>query len=311
MKFAYIKDTKGHAMIKQGIVNFFKNLKYFFTPLGALALGLIFGLSVLIPGIISSVSTLANEVESILSDTTIDFSALKNSIISTVQSLDWNSPLDAIGTIINSDWLMNTLNDCVGSFVKITEVYATQFKAAVNTFTHNIAECFAKFIVFLGLGLIGGFFLTKWLIRRNIAKRNLWKFLLHSFVDSILSATLVATCVWLLSVWKPSIFISSVISVLLFGFISLLEAYIVHAWKKTDIKRIVNVKKIFQLFLTDAIILVLVGVSVQLIVLLTNTFTGISVGIVLMEIAFIVISLNAESYVKTLVKETDETGKKV
>ena len=111
MKFAYIKDTKGHAMIKQGIVNFFKNLKYFFTPLGALSLGLIFGLSVLIPGIISSVSTLANEVESILSDTTIDFSALKNSIISTVQSLDWNSPFDAIGTIINSDWLMNTLND--------------------------------------------------------------------------------------------------------------------------------------------------------------------------------------------------------
>ena len=36
-------------MIKQGIINFFKKLKYFFTPLGALALGLIFGLSVAIP----------------------------------------------------------------------------------------------------------------------------------------------------------------------------------------------------------------------------------------------------------------------
>ena len=30
-------------MIKQSIVNFFKNLKYFFTPLGTLFLGLIFG----------------------------------------------------------------------------------------------------------------------------------------------------------------------------------------------------------------------------------------------------------------------------
>ena len=86
---------------------------------------------------------------------------------------------------------------------------------------------------------------------------------------------------------------------------------IVDSWKKRDIKRIVNVKKIFQVFLTDAIILVLVGVSVQLIVLLTNTFTGISVGIVLMEIAFIVISLNAESYVITFVKETDDISKKV
>lgn len=298
-------------MIKQGIINFFKNLKYFFTPLGALALGLIFGLSVLIPGIISSVSTLANEVQTILSDTTIDFTALENSIISAIQSLDWGNPLDAIGTMLNSDWLVSTLNDCVDSFVEITEVYATQFNAAVNTFTHDIAISFAALIAFLVLGLIGGFFLTKWLIRRNIAKRSLWKFLLHSFVDSILSSTLVATCVWLISVWKPSIFISSVISVLLFGFISLLEAYIVHAWKKTDIKRIVNLKNIFQLFLTDAIILVLVGVFVQLIVLLTNTFAGLSVGIVLMEIAFIVIGLNAESYVKTIVKDSDETGKKV
>ena len=99
-------------MIKQGISNFFKNLKYFFTPLGALALGLIFGLSVLIPGIISSVSTLANDVQTILSDTTIDFSALKESVLSAIQSLDWNNPWDAIGTMINSDWLMNTLNDC-------------------------------------------------------------------------------------------------------------------------------------------------------------------------------------------------------
>lgn len=292
-------------MIKQGIINFFKNLKYFFTPLGALALGLIFGLSVAIPRTVSSVSDFAGSVQSILSDTTIDFTALENSIISAIQSLDWSTPLDAIGTMISSDWLMNTLNDCVGSFVEITDVYATQFNAAVNSFTHDIAICFAKLIVFLVLGLIGGFFLTKWLIRRNMAKRSLWKFLLHSFVDSTLSSTLVAMCVWLLSVWKPSIFISSVISVLLFGFISLLEAYIVHAWKKTDIKRIVNVKNIFQLFLTDAIILVLVGVFVQLIVLLTNTFAGISVGIVLMEIAFIVIGLNAESYVKTIVKDTD------
>ena len=82
-------------MIKQGIINFFKNLKYFFTPLGALALGLIFGLSVLIPGIISSVSTLANDVQTILSDTTIDFTALENSIISAIQSLDWSNPWES------------------------------------------------------------------------------------------------------------------------------------------------------------------------------------------------------------------------
>ena len=86
-------------MIKQGIINFFKNLKYFFTPLGTLALGFIFGLSVLIPGVIASFSTLADSVQKILSDTTIDFNALKDSAVSAVRALDWNDPSEAIKTI--------------------------------------------------------------------------------------------------------------------------------------------------------------------------------------------------------------------
>ena len=36
-------------MIKNGLKSFFKSLKYFFTPFGTLALGVILGLSVAIP----------------------------------------------------------------------------------------------------------------------------------------------------------------------------------------------------------------------------------------------------------------------
>lgn len=285
-------------MIKQGIINFFKNLKYFFTPLGTLALGFIFGLSVLIPGVITSFSTLANSVQNILSDTTIDFNALKDSAVSAVQALNWNNPLEAIKTMLSNDWLMQTLNDCVSSFVENTEVYTSQFTTVINAFTTDLVSYFVAVIVFIVLGLIGGFFLTRWLVRRNIARRSLWKYLLNAFIDSLLTATLVALCVWLVSVWKPSAFISSLVSILLFGFISLLEAYIVHAWKKVDIKQIVNVKNIFKLFATDLIIFLLAGVCVLLAIALTNLIVGIVIGIVLLEIAFIVIGLNAEAYVK-------------
>ncbi len=290
-------------MIKQGIVNFFKNLKYFFTPLGTLALGLIFGLSVLIPGVISSISTLANDVQTILSDTTIDFTALKGSLLSAVQSLNWGDPFNAIKTMLSNDWLMQTMNGCVGSFVESTEAYTTQFSAAINTFTHDLVTYFSVVIAFLILGLVGGFFLTKWLIRRNIARRTLWKYLLNSFIDSLLTVTLVAVCVWLVSVWKPSVFISTLVSILLFGFISLLEAYIVHAWKKVDIKKVVNAKNIFKLFLTNVIIFIIAAVFVLLAIVLTNLIAGIFIGIVLMEIAFIVIGLNAEAYAKSFVKD--------
>lgn len=287
-------------MIKQGIINFFKNLKYFFTPLGTLALGFIFGLSVLIPGIVASFSTLADSVQKILSDTTIDYNALKDSAISAVQALDWNDPSEAIKTMLSNDWLMQTLNECVSSFVGSTEVYTAQFTTVINAFTTDLVSYFAAFIVFLVLGLIGGYFLTRWLVRRNIARRSLWKYLLNAFIDSLLTATLVALCVWLIQVWKPGALISSLVSILLFGFISLFEAYVVHAWKKVDIKQVVNAKNIFKLFATDLIIFVLAWVCVLLAIVLTNPIVGIVIGIVLMEIAFIVIGLNAEAYVKSV-----------
>lgn len=292
-------------MIKQGIINFFKNLKYFFTPLGTLALGLISGLSVLIPGVISSFSAFAENVQKILSDTSIDFNVLKDSAISAVQTLDWSNPLNAIKTMLNSDWLMDTLNGCVGAFVENTEVYTAQFSTAINAFTHDLTTYFASVIVFLIFGLIGGFFLTKWLIRRNIARRNLWKYFLNSFIDSLLTATLVAVCAWLITVWKPSILISAIISVLLFGFISLFEAYVIHAWKKVDVKQIVNAKNIFKLFATNIIIFLLSGVMVLLAIAITNVIAGIVIGIELMEIAFIVIGLNAEAYVKSVGESTN------
>ena len=40
---------------------------------------------------------------------------------------------------------------------------------------------------------------------------------------------------------------------------------------------------------------------ISLVIAITNTIIGIVVGIVLMEIAFIVVGLNGEAYVKSLV----------
>lgn len=291
-------------MIKQGIMNFFKNLKYFFTPLGTLALGLIFGLSVFIPGFMSSVSTLANDVRTILSDTSIDLTALKNSLLSSVQTLDWSDSLNALKTMLSNDWLMQTLTGCVSSFVESTEVYTAQFSAAINIFTHDLVTYFSVVIAFLFFGLVGGFLLTRWLIRRNMAKRTLPEYLLNSFIDAFLTATLVALCVWLISVWKPSILISALASVLLFEFISLLEAYIIHARKKVDVNQVVNPKNIFQLFLTNVIIYIIASVFVLLAIALTNYIAGIFIGSVLMEITFIVTGLNAEAYAKSFVKDT-------
>ena len=52
-------------MLLKGIKNYIVNLKYVFTPLGTLFLGVVIGLSVLIPSLISSVEYVVKEVSAL------------------------------------------------------------------------------------------------------------------------------------------------------------------------------------------------------------------------------------------------------
>ena len=125
------------------------------------------------------------------------------------------------------------------------------------------------------------------------------EYLLISLTDSLITASLVAVSVYLLSLWQPSVFISTSVSLLLFGFISLLEAYIVHGLGKVEFKSVVNFKNILRLIATNLLIFAAAAAMVALLTALTNTFVGIFVGVSLLEIAFIVVGMNAEAYVKS------------
>lgn len=293
-------------MIKQGITNYLKNLKYFFTPLGCIALGLILGLSILIPGVSTSITRFSNDIQVILSDTSIDFSALKDSIFSAVKALDWNDPISALNTMMSSNWMTDTLNSCVGSFVESTDAYTAQFKEIINVFLSDLVGYFIIVIVFLVFGFIGGYFLTRWLVRRNTVKRSLWKYFLTAIVDAFLSIALVICCIWLLLIWKPGVFLSSLFAILLFGFISLFEAYLINGVKKVKFRKIVNLKNILKLLITNIVIFIISSLLIMLVNTLTNDIAASLIGVVLIEIAFIVIGINAESYVRSVVESKEE-----
>lgn len=285
-------------MIKQGVRNFFTNLKYLFTPLGTIALGFVLGLSVLVPAIGSAITELASEVQTIFAETTLDLSALKDSFTNAVYSLDWSNPIDALLSILNENWVSATLNSCLEALIGSAEAYTVPLGAAVVAFGDKIASGFIALAAFTFLGFVGGFWLTKFLIRFGIARRSIWKFFLVSAVDSLLSATVVALCLWLLALWKPSVFISSTVSIALFCSISLFEAYIVHGRGKVPLGTVVNARNVFALFLSDLIVFALFAVGTAIAVAV-NAAVGLFIGIALFEISFIVVSLNAEAYIKS------------
>ena len=295
-------------MIKQGIKNYFKNLKYIFTPLGAMMLGAVIGLSILLPGIVSSIEKLAKSVQDILSESNIDFVQLKDHFATAIKELDWANPVSAASTMLSNEWINQTLTSCIGVLVEGSEVYVLALSGAVDAFSLELVGYLVGFFIFIGLGIIVGFIITKWIIRQDIAKRSLVKFILVTVFDGVLTVAFLASIGWLTSKWKPSIYISFVVFMLLYRLVSLLEAYLVQGKGKVEPKKVINLKNIISLIAVDLVIIIFSVALVSFANFVINQVVAVFLGVAIFEIAIIIMNLNAESYVKTLASETGENN---
>ena len=80
--------------------------------------------------------------------------------------------------------------------------------------------------------------------------------------------------------------------------IALLEAYLVHGVGKLKLKDVITVKSSALLMLTNFLIILIASAATSVISALFGDLVGLFLGLPLLEIALIVGSLNAESFVK-------------
>ncbi|MDE6505284.1 MAG: hypothetical protein K2L42_05365 [Clostridia bacterium] len=300
-------------MIKRGIKNYFVCLKYFFTPLGTLFLGIIIGFSVFIPIAASAFNGMAEEINRVITEISIEPDKLFERLWICITELDWgNNASGALETMLSREWLELTLHKSINSlFGGDYTIYAQQINDAVNVAVAQIAAGVIIIALCAVASAVAGYFLVKFLIRRTIAKRALWKFLLVTLADCTAVVLLFILNVWLTALWVPSIVFSSLISFLSLGGMSLLEAYAVHAAGKVKFKEIVTLKNLGLLILTNIIICLLWFALVLIVTLILNEIAGYIIGLVLLEIAGIVIGMNAESFVKDYVEKRSEKREEV
>ncbi len=212
--------------------------------------------------------------------------------------------------MISEEWLTDTLNACIDALIQSSELYTLQLNAAVEEFIGAAAVYFTILAFFIVAGIAAGFFLTKFLVRRNMAKRAFRKYFLVSAIDTLLVAAAATLTLWLYALWQPSVFISTFVWLFICGVIALIEAYAVHGYKKIGREKVINAKNAALLLATNLIIFILAWVVTVIIVVITNGAVGLFVGFALFEIALIVISMNAESYVKTVADSLTASGVK-
>lgn len=285
-------------MFRQGLKNYFINLKYIFTPLGALFLGCVMGISVLLPNIAKAVEELVNSVVTTVGEAQVDFDALKDSLYAAVTALDWSDPVNSILTMLGSDWLTATFNDGLAAFLGDYTSRAGEIEAAINHAVETINAYVVLAVVWMFLGLFGGHLLTKFLVRRNVAKRAFWKYFLSSFLDSLFSSTILAAVAYLFAVWNTSLLISFPVTMIVVDLVALIKAYIIHGLRKVTLKQIVNGRNIGMLVLTDCTLFVISVIFAVIAFALFGGAVGLFVTLALFDVAFIVIGLNAESFVK-------------
>ncbi|MDE5897265.1 MAG: hypothetical protein K2H43_05595 [Clostridia bacterium] len=295
-------------MIRKGIQNYIASLKFIFTPLGVLALGVVIGLSVLIPVTISAVRELAEAIVEITGNASVNVDALRECLQNAFGGLDWGEPTAAINTIVNGDWLNTTIRDFLNTLLIDLEGYSAQISEAVDAAAGKIGEGIAVLVVWIVLGLIGGYMLTRALVRKTMARRTLFKYLFALVIDSLLTAGLLVLVVWLKTLWSPSVYLSAAVVYILLGFYSLIEAYLVHGRKRVSCKTVVNLKNVLKLWLTNLIVFLISCVIAAIILAVANIAVGLFLVIPLAEITIVVISLNAEGYVKDLA-DASEQGK--
>lgn len=291
-------------MIKNGLKNYWKSLKFFFTPFGTLALGVILGLSIAIPAIAAAIGTLADNVTDIVQNANLDFDAFKDGLVAAVRALDWNDPATVLRSILNREWLMTTFTDCIKALVADYDPLVAQAQEALNACIGTIVGGIVLVLFFALVGVIAGYFITKSLVRRTIAKRAFWKFFLSSLIDGLLVAAYAALASYLTMVWEGSLYLFTLLSPLLIGIGGLIEAYLLHGWKKVPAKEIITVKNAFKLLLVNALIILISAVFTVIVAVAVNRITGIFVGLALFELSAIVIGMNAEAYVKDEVSKT-------
>lgn len=287
-------------MIKQGVVNYFKSLNYFFTSLGVIALFFVLGMSIALPMMSNTVTSLTNGASEILQESSIDWDAVRNSLVTSASELDFNNPSEAISTATSNGWINNTLSDALKAAFGNFGPHEQEIKDLVSKAIGELSDAVVLIIIALALGVIFGLFVTQWQIRREMTGSSFGKRLLGTIVDSIIYTALIMLCVYLSTLWKIGFVFSILIALIIVNIVSLLESYIVSGRKKARFGQVVNIGNILKMLLVDVLVFAITTGIVVLAYVLTNWVVTLFVAIPLVIIAFLVIQLNADNYVKNM-----------
>ena len=302
-------------IFKQTLKNYLKGLRFVFTPIGIVSIFVIIGFSIMIPGILNACKTMVEQVAKELSEIKIDWKEVGGEFVAFLKGLDWKNPSSVIAQF-NADYLKTHFLDILRNVYPEIDTKIEAISTAVNNCVAMIGMYIAIFIILIVVGFVVGYFVTRWLIRRDIAHRKWFFAILFAIVDAIICViVLYAASKLYKSMGNNYIWILGLI-LLGLSIYSLFEAWLIQGIKKVKLGKVLNIKNVIFLILGHITIILIGLVATFLISLAKMPVLTIVIALSLFVVTQVVITFNAEGYVRELagevtIKEKDKKIKKL
>jgi len=288
-------------MIKFTLKSFILSLKYFFVPLLIMAIALVPAVIYFYFFVQSQMNELTTSLSTELNSLSYDLNGLIEYVFDEAKALPWTTPFKTIKMMFDEGWLGETIKTYLEN--SNASIYTAAMTGNVKETANNISSGLGVFPIAIIAGLIVSYFVTASVLRKKLCPRSFWKMLLNIVIDFIITTTLVAFITALLGLWVHSVFITTFLTALLYGFISISEAYIIHRDEKMRYRDVVNAKTLFSLIFSYLLILVIAVIIIVLLFLLPWKLLSLALALPVIIIAFINYNLAAEGYVRSKRKD--------
>lgn len=291
-------------MIGCSLKNYLKCLAYIFVPLGCIFLGFLFGVELFLNELSSQADYMTEELARLFPERGEEFDLLVGYVVASARRLDWNNGMSAFSSLMDGAWL----NARITEFLQETAASPVGTEAEIALISANISSAlsldFAMLLLSMALGVVVGYFITNAFVRRRTVRRGFWGMWLAAFVDALLTVSLIAFVTWLLAVSQAGAVVSGIVSALVFGFVSLFEAYLLHGRGKLAFFSVVNLKNCLFVYLSQLAVLAAASLLSAVCLWAIGSMIGVVLVLSVIVIALLVINVNAEAYVDGLVRAT-------
>lgn len=289
-------------MIPICIKNFFKSLGFYFVPLGILSFFIVLTLAYSIPASINIVKSTFEEIANKVSAASFNWDHIQGVLMNKIFELSSKDPEALIALFTNQDSLVALLQEVAEEAFGISSI-SGEILDLLKACVTQLMEYVVLLIAMMLVGFFVGVVVLNLLIRSFLTHTNVFKALLMSVVEGIISVLLALLINNVNSVqdWVIIlIFVAVLFGSLIF---SLLESYLFYGIKKVPFKKVFNIKNIITLLVGDIIILILGISAVGLCFLANSLFVSLFIALPFVLLTTSVLGINASSYTSTLAKE--------